>query len=158
MPVLGKPCASWWAVKEAGWSFRVSLGFAHLCDMTCKAGCILCCAHAAFATPMALELHLLRLSRLLVGHLLFSAACQMCRATYLMTPVSSLLRCHATLLALPAVDVQQAAMERPSRMLTMYVNRCNAKWAEAATWDVPHIHNVARFYTEAAGGTANVFR
>jgi hypothetical protein len=49
-------------------------------------------------------------------------------------------------------------MDRPTRMLAMYVNRCNSKWAEACSWDVPHVYSVARFAVEAGAGTAGVYR
>lgn len=53
---------------------------------------------------------------------------------------------------------QEASLDRPSRMLMMYANRSNARWAESRACEVPNVYDVGRLQQLLGGGQAQVFR
>lgn len=102
-------------------------------------------------------------SRTLRGLCLFvclpsrSTRAQMTKAFF---PPSNYLRLATTayLLSGRAVELKCVLLHGMCSCGCRYVNRCNAKWAEAASWDAPPVYSTQRFAVEAGAGTAGVFK
>ena len=54
--------------------------------------------------------------------------------------------------------MQEATAQRTRKMMSLYTHRCNARWAEAQSWEVPPVTHLARLASEANGGQVAVFR
>ncbi|GAX77901.1 hypothetical protein CEUSTIGMA_g5343.t1 [Chlamydomonas eustigma] len=49
-------------------------------------------------------------------------------------------------------------MEKTLQIMGVYAHRCNAQWCESLKWDIPQVHSLAGFTSQAGGGQAGMFR
>jgi hypothetical protein len=49
-------------------------------------------------------------------------------------------------------------MEKTLQVMGVYTHRYNAQWCESLKWDIPHVHSLASFASQAGGGQAGMFR
>jgi hypothetical protein len=61
-------------------------------------------------------------------------------------------------LALCCTSSQEEALTRPARLLGMYANRSNARWAEGRAWGAPQLYDPGKLQQVLGGAQAHVFR